>query len=136
MKEDGKKQDHRIDIFYGENPHEIEEDLEPYEEEFSQKLVKASKTLEVLEEDVFDFSINTMNIIQKAETIQEKSASRRETLLFVLLATIILGTYFSFAFLYSINIILISQLVLFIVLPWFIIPLSLLKRRGAKEDGQ
>ena len=124
-----------IDMFYEENPDSAREDLSNCKE-FNKKLIDASKSLEVLENEKIDFYIDTMDIIEQSEIIQNKSTSRHETILFTTLSTVILFTYFSLAFIYSPNVILVSQIILFIIVPFFIIPLSIQKRRGAKRNGR
>ena len=135
MKEYDEKKDHMIDMFYEEVSDSRIEELGNYKE-FSKKLIDASKSLEVLESEKIDFYINTMEIIEQSQIIQNKSTSRRETILFTILSTVILYTYFSLAFIYSPNIILISQIILFMIVPLFIIPLSIQQRRGAKGNGK
>ena len=126
-----KDENHPIDVFYNE----IEKGAKGEEEiskEMYQKLEEASKVLKVVEESPYDFSINTMEILLKAEEIKAQKGSKKENFFFLLNSIFILTLYFSFAYFYNIRIILYTQLFFIVLGPWLLIPISILEKRGAK----
>lgn len=132
MKKHEKIKDSIIDEFYGEDiKNNIDKDLDD-SEELNKKLTDLSDILDILEKEKIDFPINTMSIIQEAEEIKEKSASKKEVILFTIIASTVLYIYFSLTIFYGINLLIISQLVFMIVLPLFVIPRLFINGRGTK----
>jgi len=125
-----KDGNHPIDVFYNEIEGDKRED--EISKEMHRKLEGASKVLKSVEENPYDFSINTMDIILKAEEIKSRRVSKREVFLFLLISFSILTIYFSFAYLYSIQILFYTQLLMVFIGPWLLVPLSILRERGMK----
>ncbi len=130
MKKYRKDGNHPIDAFYNEIEGDKRED--ETSKEMLLKLEGASKVLKAVEENPYDFSIDTMDILLKAEEIKNRRVSKKEVFLFLLISISILTLYFSLAYLYSIEIIFYTQLLLVFIGPWLLVPLTILRERGMK----
>ncbi len=52
--------------------------------EFKSKLNSTTKKMDVLNEDIFDFDIDTLSIIEQGEAIRENRKDKTEFILFIL----------------------------------------------------
>lgn len=131
MKKNWKDEKHPIDIFYNEVKVKTQK-RENNWEELNQKLEKTSEILKIIEEVPVDFSIDTMNILLKAEEIKKKSLSKKEIFFFLLVSISLLTIYFSLVYFYNTHILFYTQVILLFLAPWLLIPISFLKERGMK----
>lgn len=115
-----------IDEFYGESEGEIKNQGQ------HEKLTKTSKKLDILNEDIFDFDIDTMEIIEKAEKIKETRYFKIELALFLGAGISILGLYGFLGLRLGYRFILTSQIILMAMMPWVIVPIAIKRKRGSE----
>ncbi|MGK0467368.1 hypothetical protein [Clostridium sp.] len=134
MKDAERNKNSLIDEFYNES-HEKSSHNTVYSEsdlEFKSALNSAAKKIDVLKEDMFDFDIDTLNIIEKAEYIIETRKAKKEFILFILSSIIILSLCSIAVINIGPKILIISQIIIITVAPWIIIPVLALKKRGSE----
>ena len=95
MKDSDKIKNSLIDEFYNEAQEKVDKNAEYSDEyrEFKSKLNSTSEKMDVLNEDIFDFDIDTLSIIEQGEYIRENSKTKKEFILFILSSFIILSLY-------------------------------------------
>ena len=118
-----------IDEFYGETE---DKKLSYQYSQFVEKLERASEKLDVLNEDIFNFEIDTMGIIQIADDIKEGKRAKKELGLFLGAAVSILGLYGVVGLALGYKFLITSQIVLVSIMPWIVVPIAI-KRRGGSE---
>lgn len=117
-----------IDEFYGESKEEnksLNQNID-----FDKKLEQTSEKLDILNEDIFDFHIDTLDIIEKADGIREGKRFKIEISLFLSTGLLILCLYGFLGLNLGYKFILSSQVVLMFIIPWVIVPISVKRRRS------
>jgi len=134
MKDFDKIENSLIDEFYNEATKNIDNKLKYSDEasEYRSKLNFAITKIDVLNEDIFDFPIDTLSIIEQGELIRENRKENKEFILFILSSFIILSLYAMAIIKIDSKILIISQIFIVIIAPWIIIPISVSKRRGSE----
>jgi hypothetical protein len=134
MKDSERNKNSLIDELYNEsheksshNTVNSESDLE-----FKSVLNSTAKKMDVLKEDMFDFDIDTLNIIEKGEYITETRKAKKEFVLFILSSIIILSLCSIAIVKIGPKILIISQIIIITIAPWIIIPVLALKKRGSE----
>lgn len=137
MKNTDKARDYSIDRFYGEDFESIDESIKSSEEyiEYAKKLQSSVEKLDVLNQDIIDFDVNTLAIIEKAHGIKEKRKFRMEMVWFVIVAILILSAYTAIGFIFGFRYLIISQTILLTLLPWLVIPIALRIRKKGDLNG-
>jgi len=123
-----------IDEYYNE-AHRKHAKNSVYDEddlEFKSKLNAATVKMNVLNDHILDFDIDTLSIIEKGEYIRENSKNRKEFILFVLISTIILSLCAIAILKMGPRIFIISQIIIVTITPWIIIPVIAIKKRGSE----
>jgi hypothetical protein len=134
MKDSDKIKNSLIDAFYNEAQEEITKD-EKYSDEYIQfknKLNSTFKKMDVLNEDIFDFEIDTLSIIEHGEYIKENKKAKSEFILFILSSLIILALFSIASIKLGPKVLIISQMIIVTIAPWIIIPVLSIKRRGSE----
>lgn len=133
MKGSDKIKNSLIDEFYHEAKGKVDKNAEYSDEyrEFKSKLNLVSEKMDVVNEHVFDFDIDTLNIIVQGTNVREKRKAKKELILFVLLSTIILSFYTIAIIILGFKILIISQIFIVTIIPWIIIPILGIKRKGS-----
>lgn len=131
MKDSQKIKDCLIDDFYNEKK-DKNINAENECKEFKWKLNLYQEKLNLLNEDIFEFDINTLSIIEKAECIKKNKKYKREFILFILIAFFILSLYALAILKFGAKFLIISQGIVLIALPWTIIPFSMIRRKESE----
>ncbi|MCJ7689214.1 MAG: hypothetical protein MUO60_07835 [Clostridiaceae bacterium] len=134
MKDSERNKNSLIDEFYNE-PHEktsqntvqCEADLE-----FKSVLNSTAKKMDVLNDDIFDFDIDTLSIIEQGECIKENWKNKKEFILFILSSVIILSLCSIAIIKIGPKLLIISQVIIVTIVPWIIIPVLAMKRRRSE----
>jgi len=123
-----------IDQFYNESDKKESENKLDSEEalEFKNLLNSTSGKLEVLHQDIFDFDIDTLSIIEQGQCIREKRKFRKEFILFILFSTLVLSLYAIAIIEIGYSILIISQILIITIAPWIIIPIMARRRKGSE----
>lgn len=134
MKDSDKIKNSLIDEFYNEAQVKADKNLEYSDEytKFKRKLNLTVKKIDVLNEDIFDFNIDTLNIIEQGQCIREKRKAKKEFSMFILSSFIVLSLYAIAIIKIDSNILIISQSLIIIIIPWIIIPILIIKRKGSE----
>lgn len=134
MKNSDKIKSCLIDEYYNEAQETVDGSLKDSDEytEFKSKLNSTVKKMDVLNEDIFDFDIDILNIIEQGEYIKEGKKTKKEFILFILSSFIILSLYAIAIIKIGSKILIISQMLIVFLIPWIIIPISAIKRRGSE----
>jgi len=121
-----------IDEFYHEEFEKLDVSIKHIQEytEFEQKLESFNNQLEVLNENVLDLDIDTMSIIDQAESINENKKARRELIGFILSSAVVLLLVALIGSKLNTQTLLMSQVAIMTLLSWLLIPISLFIRRG------
>lgn len=133
MVDEKKLKDIAIDEFYGETTDTSDESIKSSNEyiKFEEKLKSSAKKLEILDDSKQDFAVDIFAIIEKAEGIKEKKKSRAEFVLFMITASILLSVYMLSGIYLGVKVIVISQIVIMLLMPWCLIPAAVAKsKRG------
>jgi hypothetical protein len=134
MKDSDKIKNSLIDEFYNEPQEKISESI-VYSEadlEFKSKLNLTSNRMDVLNEDIFDFDIDTLSIIEQGEHIRENRKSKKEFILFILSAITFLSLSAIAIIKIGPNLLIISQIIIVTIAPWIVIPALVMKKRGSE----
>lgn len=134
MKDSDKIKNSLIDEFYNELQEKTSESI-VYSEadlEFKSKLNLTSNKMDVLNEDIFDFHIDTLSIIEQGEQIREDRKSKKEFILFILSSIIILSLSAISIIKIGPNLLIISQIIIITIAPWIVIPALVMKKRGSE----
>lgn len=120
-----------IDEMYNENVVNVDKNIKYSEEvlEFKNKLNSSVAKMNVLNEDIFDFSIDILGIIEKGSSIKERSKANKEFILFILSSFVILILYAIAIIKIDYKILVISQIFIAIIAPCIIIPISVARRK-------
>ena len=131
MKDFDKIEDSLIDEFYNEEYEKVDKNLEYSDKytKFKSKLSSTGEKMAVLNEDTFDFDIDTLGIIEQGEYIRENRKAKKEFLMFILSSFIILSLYVASIIKMGAKILIISQIVIIILAPSIIIRSLIAKRR-------
>lgn len=123
-----------INKFYNEDYEKALENTKQSDEvlKFKGKLNSLVKKMDVLNEDIFDFKIDTLSIVEKGESIREERKASKELILFILSSFIIVSLYVLAIIKINFKILIISQIFIGSIAPWIIIPISVIKRRGSE----
>ncbi|MBU3144294.1 hypothetical protein [Clostridium sp. CF012] len=123
-----------IDEFYNEEQRKFDENAKYSDEyiDFKNKLNSAAEKMDVLNDDVFDFDIDILSIIEQGECIRENSKNKKEFFLFILLSTIILSLGAIAIIKIGPKILIISQIIIVTIAPWIIIPVLVIKRKRSE----
>lgn len=134
MKDSDKIKNTIIDEFYNEAQDKVDKNAECSDEyrEFKSKLNGATKKMDVLNEDIYDFGIDTLSIIEQGEYIRENSKNKKEFILFILSSAIILSLCAIAILKMGPQIFIISQIIIVTLTPWIIIPVIAIKKRGSE----
>ena len=134
MKRSDKAKNSLIDEFYNEYQEKLSKSTVYSESdlEFKSVLNSTAKKMDVLKEDMFDFDIDTLNIIEKGEYITETRKAKKEFILFILSSIIILSLCSIAIIKIGPKILIISQIIIITIAPWIIIPVLTLKKRGSE----
>lgn len=132
MKDSDKIKNSLIDEFYNEAQESIDYSSKYSDEylEFKSKLNHTKDKLAVLNEDIFNFDIDTLSIIEQGENIRKNRKAKKELLLFILSSFIIISLYVIAITQIGSIILIISQIIFVILMPWIIIPVVAMKKRG------
>jgi hypothetical protein len=132
MKNLDKIKNSLIDEFYNEA--EVDKTLKYSEvsSEFKSKLNSTSKKMDVLNEDMFDFNIDILSMIDKGQHIRENRKSKKEFILFILCSIIVLSLFAIVIIKTDPRIFIISQIIIVTLAPWIVIPPLLIKKRGSE----
>ncbi|MBW9153761.1 hypothetical protein [Clostridium estertheticum] len=123
-----------INEFYNENQKNVDKDIKYSDEalEFKNKLNSTAIKMDVLNEDIFDFNIDTLGIIEKGESIKESRKTSKEFILFILSSFIIVSLYAIAIIKIDYRILIISQVFIAIIAPCIIIPISVARRKESE----
>ncbi|MCB2288280.1 DUF5345 family protein [Clostridium sp. CS001] len=132
MKNLDKIKNSLIDEFYNEGEGDKNLMHNEIASEFKSKLNSTSNKMDLLNEDMFDFSIDTLSIIEKGQNIREKGKAKKEFMLFILTSIIILSIFSMAIIRIGPKIFIISQIVIITLAPWIVIPALLIKKRGSE----
>ena len=134
MKDSDKIKNSLIDEFYNESQEKTSENMVYSEDdlEFKNRLNSAAKKMTVLNDDIFDFDIDTLSIIEEGEYIREIRKNKKEFILFILVSTIMLSLCVIAFIKMGPKIIIISQIIIITFAPWIIIPMLAIKKRGSE----
>jgi len=123
-----------INEFYNEEYEKVDEKLKCSDEamEFKSELNSIKTKISVLNDDIFDFNINTLSIVEKGEYLRENKKAKKEFILFILSSFIILSTYVITIIKIGPKILIISQIIIVIIIPWIGIVYMVIKRRGSE----
>ncbi|MCB2361160.1 hypothetical protein [Clostridium estertheticum] len=123
-----------INELYNEDQKNVDKDIEYSDEalEFKNKLNSAAIKMNVLNEDIFDFNIDTLGIIEKGDSIKEIRTASKEFILFILSSFIIVSLYAIAIIKIDYRILIISQIFIAIIAPCIIIPISVAKRKESE----
>ena len=134
MNDSDKIKNSFIDEFYNEVQEKVDKNTKNRDEasEFKSKLNSTVKKMNVLNEDIFDFQIDTLSIIEQGTHIRENIKTKKEFVLFILSSFIILSLYAIAIIKVDSKILIISQIFIVIIAPWIIIPILAFKRRGSE----
>ncbi|MCB2306275.1 hypothetical protein LGL08_07300 [Clostridium estertheticum] len=123
-----------INKLYNEDQENVDKDKEYSDEalEFKNKLNSAAIKMNVLNEDIFDFNIDTLGIIEKGESIKESRKAIKEFILFILSSFIIVSLYAIAIIKIDYRILIISQIFITIIVPCIIIPISVARRKESE----
>ncbi|MBW9158341.1 hypothetical protein G9F71_012140 [Clostridium sp. FP2] len=124
-----------IDEFYNEEQGKVDKNAEYSDEyrDFKSVLNSAGEKMDVLNDDIFDFDIDTLSIIEQGEFIRENRKVKKEFIFFVLLSTIILSLYAIAIITLGSKILIISQMIIVSIAPWIIIPVLVIKRKRSES---
>ena len=134
MKNSDKIKNSLIDEFYNEDAEILEENLKQNGEYigFKNALNCTSEKIAVLNEEMFDFDIDTLSIVEQGMHIKESNKAKKELLLFIICSFIILALYTIAIIEIGSKILIISQILIITLMPWIIIPILIIKRRGSE----
>ena len=134
MKNSDKIKNSLIDEFYNEDAEILEENLKQNGEyiEFKNALSCTSEKIAVLNEEIFDCDIDTLSIVEQGMHIKESNKAKKEFLLFIICSFIILALYTIAIIEIGSKILIISQILIITLMPWIIIPILIIKRRGSE----
>jgi hypothetical protein len=134
MKESQIVEDMLIDEFYEESSGGLDDSIKNSEgcRKYREKLEASSKKLDTLTEDVFNISIDTMSIIEQAQTLKESRKLKNESIFFIIVSAMLLALYGTIGAILGPNVILISQAVILSLAPWVMIPIIMVKRKGSE----
>ena len=134
MKDSDKIKNSLIDEFYNEAQEKTSENAvySEAELEFQSKLTSTSNKMDVLNEDIFDFGIDTLSIIEQGEHIRENRKCKKEFILFILSSIIILSLSAISIIKIGSNLLIISQIIIVTIAPWIVIPALVMKKRGSE----
>ncbi|MBU3187338.1 hypothetical protein [Clostridium estertheticum] len=120
-----------INELYNEDQKNVDKDIEYSDEalDFKNKLNSAAIKMNVLNEDIFDFNIDTLGIIEKGDSIKEIRTASKEFILFILSSFIIVSLYAIAIIKIDYRILIISQIFIAIIAPCIIIPISVARRK-------
>ncbi|MBX4261915.1 hypothetical protein KTC96_09460 [Clostridium estertheticum] len=120
-----------INELYNEDQKNVDKDINYSDEalDFKNKLNSAAIKMNVLNEDIFDFNIDTLGIIEKGDSIKESRKASKEFILFVLSSFIIVSLYAIAIIKIDYRILIISQIFIAIIAPCIIIPISVARRK-------
>lgn len=134
MKDSDNIKNSLIDEFYNESQEKTSENT-VYSEadlEFKNKLNSTAKKMTVLNDDIFDFDIDTLSIIEEGEYIREIRKNKKEFILFILFSTIMLSLCVIAFIKIGPKIVITSQIIIVTFAPWIIIPMLVIKKRGSE----
>lgn len=123
-----------IDEFYNETYEKVDNSTKysvDYKE-FKSNLISTSEKMDILNEEIFNCDINTLNIIEKAETLKENSKASKEFFLFIISSFICISLYVFAIIKIDSRILIISQILIAIIAPWILIPISIIRTRGSE----
>ncbi|MBU3092829.1 hypothetical protein KPL35_12175 [Clostridium sp. CF011] len=134
MKDSDKIKNSLIDEFYNEVQDTVFKNIKYSDEdkEFKSVLNSTAKKMDVLNEDIFDFDIDTLSIIEQGVCIRGNSNARKEFILFILTSFIILSVYAIATIFLGTKLLIISQIFIITIIPWIIIPVLAIKRRESE----
>ena len=134
MKDSDKIKNSLIDEFYNESQGKIDKSAEYTDEyrKFKSTLNSASEKMDVLNDHIFDFDIDTLSIIEQGALIRENRKGKKEFILFVLLSTIILSLCAIAIIILGFKILIITQIFIVTIIPWIIIPILGIRKKGSE----
>ena len=134
MKDSDKIKNSLIDEFYNESQEKTSENTvySDADLEFKSKLNSTSNKMDVLNEDIFDFHIDILSIIEQGEHIREKKKAKKEFILFILSSIIILSLFAISIIKIGPKLLIISQIIIVTLAPWIVIPALVMKKRGSE----
>ncbi|MEK6263738.1 MAG: hypothetical protein N2B06_03065 [Clostridium sp.] len=134
MKDSERNKNSLIDEFYNESHEKSSQNAVHCEAdlEFKSVLNSTAKKMDVLKEDMFDFDIDTLSIIEQGECIRENKKNKKEFILFILFSVIILSLCSIVIIKIGPKLLIISQIIIVTIVPWLIIPVIAMKRRGSE----
>jgi hypothetical protein len=134
MKDSERNKNSLIDEFYNESQEKTSQNT-VYSEadlEFKSVLNSTAKKMDVLKEDIFDFDIDILSIIEQGDCIKENKRNIKEFILFILSSVIILSLCAMAVIKLGTKVLIISQIIIVAILPWIIIPLLAMRKRGSE----
>jgi hypothetical protein len=134
MKDSERNKNSLIDEFYNESQEKTSQDTvhRDADLEFRSVLNSTAKKMDVLNEDIFDFDIDTLSIIEQGECIREQKKNKKEFILFILSSVLILSLCSIAIIKIGPKLLIISQVIIVTIVPWIIIPVLAMKRRGSE----
>jgi hypothetical protein len=134
MKDSERNKNSLIDEFYNESQQKTSQNTVHCEADlgFKSVLNSTAKKMDVLKEDMFDFDIDTLSIIEQGECIRENKKNKKEFILFILSSVIILSLCSIAIIKIGPKLLIISQVIIVTIVPWIIIPVLAMKRRGSE----
>jgi len=101
-------------------------------ERTANKLIQLNEKLKILDEEVVDFNIDTMKIIEQGVHIQETTYAIKEFVVFLFVASVCLVLMLIIVFQLGITFWMMTQVVMIVIVPWLVIPVLALKRRAGE----
>jgi hypothetical protein len=137
MKDDKKSEHSAIEAFYSESKDGFDKNLKHSEEfiEYTKKLQSTADKLDILNEDMMDFEIDTLSIIAQADTVKEKDRHRVEFGLFIIIALVVLSAYITAGFIFGMQALIISQVILITLMPWIVVPIAVKRAKRGETNG-
>jgi hypothetical protein len=132
MKDSDKIKNSLIDEFYNEPQVKTSERIvySDADLEFKSKLNSTSNKMDILNEDIFHFDVDTLSIIEQGEYIRENRKSKKEFILFILSSIILLSLSSISIIKVGPNLLIISQIIIVTIAPWIVIPALVVNKRG------
>lgn len=137
MKDNKKAVYSAIETFYDENADGLDEDIKSSAEyiDFVKKLQSTKDKLDLLNNNIIDFEIDTLAVIAQADTLKEKKRHRMELGLFIFISLIILSAYVAAGLIFGLQTLIISQVILITLTPWVVLPIAAYRTKRGDSNG-
>lgn len=143
MKEKRQLEKEILDVFYKEAPipqlsnreqrmQQLLAKMSPDEKEFADQLSRVTEKMHIAEEELPDFELDTLSIIEQGAQLREKKSARKEFVGFLFFAMVFLTLLTVMVLQLGMTVWVILQLVMIVIVPWLVIPVLALKRKAGE----